>query len=390
MQKNVLDYVQEQHPEQVGRMLEKAKAAMKLWKAGLPVFRVNAEFREEAALIWTSLPDYGWFSELADDPQFRMMCALQGASPDIQTALTTWVCRKLRGISSTSNWFRPAEGLVYKLLATDLKGALIGDLKLPMESFYVEMPPDVFYLEDKKTGWHEVRALIVTKGCVTHNTLEIARQNFDDVDDVELGERLVIEAYGEPNQNSENPLDDTWLFKSYRIENKEEPVEGAIERSLRGLNEQEKAMNRGKLGDRILDGLEIRDLMLKFVLNLCIYLNTEKGTPKHIHAEELARLHGGKKFKNLRKPVQEKVKRLQNDRVFDVGTDVMVDHEIREIVRTEGTGSFQLSYRTLVRGHWRNQAHGPGRALRTRKWIEPHIRGAELPTKVAGHNYEVK
>ena len=149
-------------------------------------------------------------------------------------------------------------------------------------------------------------------------------------------------------------------------------------------------MNRGRLGERLLDGLEVRNVLLKFVLNFCIYLGTERGTAKHIHKDEIERLHQGKKFKNLRAPVQEKIRRLQNDRVFEVGTEVKVDEELREIVRTEGTGGYRLTYRTLVRGHWRNQAHGPARALRTRKWIEPHVRGTELPTKVVGHTYEIK
>lgn len=30
---------------------------------------------------------------------------------------------------------------------------------------------------------------------------------------------------------------------------------------------------------------------------------------------------------------------------------------------------------TLVRGHWRDQAHGPGRLLRKPLWIQPHYRG---------------
>lgn len=42
----------------------------------------------------------------------------------------------------------------------------------------------------------------------------------------------------------------------------------------------------------------------------------------------------------------------------------------------------------LVRGHWRRQVHGKGRALRKVIWVEPHVR---LPTgaPVAGHDYEV-
>jgi hypothetical protein len=35
----------------------------------------------------------------------------------------------------------------------------------------------------------------------------------------------------------------------------------------------------------------------------------------------------------------------------------------------------KISARHVVRGHWRMQAHGPARSLRTAKWIEPHWRG---------------
>jgi len=374
-----------------------AQRIMRAFKAKRPVFRMAADFREKASLNWSSGQDLDWFSELAEDPQFRAMLALHGRGSDMHSALVAWVTAKLRTISATSNWFAPSEGLTYKLLATELRGALVGDLKLPMKAFYVELPDNVFYLEDKKTGWHCVRSLVVALGCVTPRTLEIATRQGDTTAKVpELGERLMIEAYGEPNENSSNPFDDTWLFKTYLIGNKEEDVESAIERSVRGLvrnaesiADYERGMNRGRLGERVLDGLGIRNLLLRFVLNLCIYMGSEKATVKHAHAEEIDRLHNGKKYKNLRKPVQEKIQRLRDDRLFAVGTDVTVDAEMREIIRTEGTGGYKLTYRTLVRGHWRNQAHGPGRVLRTRKWIEPHVRGADLPTQVVGHSYKV-
>jgi hypothetical protein len=49
--------------------------------------------------------------------------------------------------------------------------------------------------------------------------------------------------------------------------------------------------------------------------------------------------------------------------------------------------SRSLTYAHLRRGHWRNQAHGPGRSLRTLKWIEPMIVRKDLG-KVFGHEYE--
>lgn len=353
-----------------------------------PLFREAAAFREEVAHVWEGLPDYTWYSELVDDPGFRKLSCLEsGEAPDLQSVMMAWVCQKLRSISATSNWFRPTEALTYKLLATDLKGAVVGDLKMPMDAFYIELPPGVFYNEDPTTGWHEVRSLIVVKGRITERTIEVARKYGDlDANTVHVGDRLIIEAYAEPNHNSTSPFDDSWLFNIYQIEGAESSIDEVIERS--GKNEA--ALQRGKLGERIIDGLEIRSMLLKFALNLCVYLGSEKATVKHLHAEEIERLHKGKKFKNLRQNVQQKIRDLQNDKIFVVGTEVAVDLELKEMVRTEGTSGFKLAYRTLVRGHYRNQAHGPQRTLRTRKWIEPHVRGADLPTKTVGHTYDME
>lgn len=45
---------------------------------------------------------------------------------------------------------------------------------------------------------------------------------------------------------------------------------------------------------------------------------------------------------------------------------------------SETPGRFQArTHRWVVRGHWRNQAYGPGGSLRRQKWIPDHIRGPE-------------
>lgn len=386
-------------PEDKGRLLlppdgiERAQRLLteisRLWLRGVPIFRKAAQFREETARGFSALPPVGWFSELLGFPEFRRLAAQRGGS-DLQSTLMVWVMLKLREVSDTSNWFRPSEALVYKLLATDLHGAVCGDLKPPLSAFYIEMPADLFYLKDRRTGWHEVRALTVAQGAITERTIEVASANDDPgAEGVELGPRLFVECYAEPNASSRDPFDDSWLFMSYRMLGDQVPVDDVIRTSIRD-EKREAELHQGRLGDRILNGIEVREFLFKFVLNLCVYLGSERAHVKHVHADEIARLTKGKKPKQLRKNVKERLRRLREERIFDVGSDVVVDAELREYVRTEGTGGFRLTYRTLVRGHWRNQAHGPGYTLRTRRWIEPHVRGAELPTKVVGHNYEVK
>jgi hypothetical protein len=50
---------------------------------------------------------------------------------------------------------------------------------------------------------------------------------------------------------------------------------------------------------------------------------------------------------------------------------------------TTATGSRAApDYRFNVRGHWRNQAYGPGRRLRKRIWVPEYLKGPEhLPVR---------
>jgi hypothetical protein len=45
--------------------------------------------------------------------------------------------------------------------------------------------------------------------------------------------------------------------------------------------------------------------------------------------------------------------------------------------------------RWLVRGHWRNQAHGEGRALHKMLWVEPFEKGKDLAERLEDKNYVV-
>jgi hypothetical protein len=80
---------------------------------------------------------------------------------------------------------------------------------------------------------------------------------------------------------------------------------------------------------------------------------------------------------------------------WEIGRTIKIDHNL---VRSVYGGSrevlYRLKHRHIVRGHYRNQAHGAQRALRTTMWISPHWKGPEdgaalvhtykLDTKPAG------
>lgn len=76
----------------------------------------------------------------------------------------------------------------------------------------------------------------------------------------------------------------------------------------------------------------------------------------------------------------------KSPRVFELRRPVSVD--CRQTVRQFISGGTKIpAVQWLVRGHWRNQAHGEGMRQRRMTWIEPHWKGAEnAPLVVRPHD----
>jgi hypothetical protein len=107
---------------------------------------------------------------------------------------------------------------------------------------------------------------------------------------------------------------------------------------------------------------------LKLVRNLCSWLQATDA------------------LQNYKRPVAKKRKKSKHKapkaRVYQLGREVKVSPELREMASEIALGKskharegWKLRAQHLVRGHWRNQAHGPQRSLRKLIWIEPHTRG---------------
>jgi hypothetical protein len=63
---------------------------------------------------------------------------------------------------------------------------------------------------------------------------------------------------------------------------------------------------------------------------------------------------------------------------WTVGRTVRINPVLVQMARGGNREAmFRLKHRFIVRGHYRNQAHGPQRTLRTSRWILPHYKGPE-------------
>ena len=73
---------------------------------------------------------------------------------------------------------------------------------------------------------------------------------------------------------------------------------------------------------------------------------------------------------------------------WTIGRTIKIDPELVRIARAGAREiAFRIKSRFVVRGHYRNQAHGLGRRDRKNIWIEPHWRGPEAGATLI-HTYK--
>ena len=107
------------------------------------------------------------------------------------------------------------------------------------------------------------------------------------------------------------------------------------------------------------------------ILNLCLFGEYNKDQIKKAHADRPAKLV--RKKKKGQKVQKTKPKGAT---IWVVGSNIKLDAKVIEDARSLVPGrGFSIKRRFTVRGHWRNQAHGPKRALRKKLWIQPHWKG---------------
>lgn len=143
----------------------------------------------------------------------------------------------------------------------------------------------------------------------------------------------------------------------------------------------------GKVGDSEATFVNLRKAVLRYVMNVLLYMASPQASVTHVHADALAKY---KANPPKRKVDIERQRELERERTFVVGTSVSVDPILRDAVLS-GDTSRPITYRTLVRGHWRRQAHGFAWSQHRLIWIAPHVRGKDIADVVtAGHTYKVR
>jgi hypothetical protein len=335
------------------------------WRQGKRLCRQVLEVHVEATRLLMG----------GERPQFKSIREmLDGLRPDQRSGAKTtvgvtmdWISHRLREVADTPTYFELAEALALRLAATELRGVRSEDVRLPFHAFAAVLPDQFVQVWNDQTGWHDGTLLVVAEGywAPDHRWESVIH-----------GRRIVFGIYGEPNENSANPQDDALITFSVPF------ADGTA------LGETISA-HQAPEGPafRVHDGTELSwaDSMrhwTHFVANLALYLSSPDNDCEHKWAPDIRRL-ADKKDKVSR----ERSRRLKSQRTYIVGHRLRLAPGEREALRSGDRAS--VAYQSLVRGHWRNQAYGEGRALRKMMWIVPHVRRKELGGVLGGNEYKV-
>jgi hypothetical protein len=280
--------------------------------------------------------------------------------------------------TDTPNYFVLSDSLAAMLQATELRGVYPDDIHLPMPGFFIQIPTGCFDWYNDITGYHPVEIIGVAeqnKGSCPHDQRMLSQ-----------GHRLLVSIFGSPNAASTSPLDDgcgsfTIPLHTANRDISEMAAEDEIESSLE--------FQGGRIHGHEVSGKEIREAIRNFTLNLILYISAYRDCDVvHAHEEKVQSILRQRKTKG-KNFAKRRLHELQEDRTFLVGTKVVFGREAPGMPSGTGQERSAQTFRSLVRGHWRRQAHGPERALRKMIWIQPHSRGGDAGA-VFGHDYVIR
>jgi hypothetical protein len=280
------------------------------------------------------------------------------------TALFIYMSARRFGAPSV---FELRDSLAEKLILTDADSVRPRDVRPPLPGFYIQMPPGALEMWNSVTGWHKVSLVGVAEGRANDGPRE--------------GRLLLSLFWGEPNEKSTSATDDNAQVNFVSLP---EGFDGSIEEYEATIDDDGMDSRRERRPFVRWQGVEFAyedgyKLLRKFVVNFCLYLSSpnpdiqptggRQTWPEVVEKAEHARRAGS--------GARRQVTIGKNFSLWDVG---------RQVTRIQRT---LTKDDILVRGHFRQQAHGPGRALRKVIWIEPFVR---RPTggDVEGHDYAVK
>lgn len=282
------------------------------------------------------------------------------------------------------NWGRPtfvlSRDLYAALILTDCRGLKGSDLKPPFESFCLVLPEDngMNIKDDDGTSWAAKMLNFTTGRTLGRGNAAQSAEMLNSLCNMIYAEGLPPTAEARADLGAVTReahaeyLPHTTLWSCTRLFATENPLLLATYRMYH-MPKDDDSLEQWLEGSKTTKGsLEVSSddeqtlkMAHRLIANFVIYLSSHKLPAPERQSSLL------KKKKQLSD---------QNATIYRVGSAVRLGNHLFEaarqaINRPKQKALWRLHSRFVVRGHWRNQAHGPERKERKRLWIQPFWKG---------------
>ncbi|MFA5436334.1 MAG: hypothetical protein WC372_09895, partial [Candidatus Neomarinimicrobiota bacterium] len=267
--------------------------------------------------------------------------------------------------------FRFEEALTAKLLYTDINKVDSEFVRCPFDSFYISIPENrEMMIRNQHTGIHRVVGIYVSY----IEDIEALNARYPDEEKDEEGwhpdlkfegkrynKAIRIFAVADKNENAVHEKDDATFYMTLFFAPGD--VFPQVDYMVRKYSDK----------DQLEKDYQYLWKLFEFTLNAILYITSPTADFVRVPAK-----YDSSKNKDV---AAKKNANLSKIGVISTGSHVYITHEYRMRYRNgtlRDTPQSVVSTGTpmwVVRGHYRNQAHGPGRTLRMLIWIEPHVKG---------------
>jgi hypothetical protein len=269
--------------------------------------------------------------------------------------------------------FRLSKNLVHMLLDTDLKKVDSFFLEIPYKCIFLAIPDEITLLNPYGIPINGIYLSILKNDEVNYTALS---KEFHHLENKPNTKSFIIVAVSDIILDKDDPRESLYywhiIFK-----------EGDIFEQLNTY--LDKWLLKAKLENININETFI-DNIFSFILNTVLYINSS----------DINLVEKKIKVSNLRqsKNPKKKKKALQRTKLpyYIIGNDIVIDHHYQKVINLTDRkkGKYQkYTAQWMVRGHWRNQPIGPGRAKRKLIWVQPYVKGEEVGNLI-DKDYKVK
>ncbi len=278
------------------------------------------------------------YRSLADDPRFRQV--VKTIDPKV-TGVTAHILYHAAALRRTRRFYRVTKALAERLHRTELRGLRTNDVRLPYPAIYIEVPPGDLRVWNDQTAWHRLTGIYVSEELDDERNWQI----------LACGESKGELVPGMP--------DDAVVYWKMQLPDDLGLDEAIALSATQDMTEVDHPQAQQAIAQ--FKRQEWRSIF-RWILNLVMYATSVDARVEIDQASQKAwRDRQQHKSKAKREAAAVRWRRLGHTMVVGRGLEPMKGHELR--------------VRTMVTGHWRNVAYGPGLRDHRSRWIEPYFRG---------------